>query len=402
MPLQSKKSVSTKPESRTTADLDWQFSAFDQEMMMLAISLAKDGQFSTTPNPNVGCVLVDDNRHIVGKGFHKKAGQNHAEVNALEQAGDLSQGATAYVSLEPCAHTGQTGPCALALIKAGVTRVIIGCTDPNPKVAGKGIALLEQAGLEVHLGLLQEQAESLNRCFFFRLAHKRPFVTVKLASSLDGKTALANGESKWITSAQARADVQIERAKACAILTGTDTVMHDNPRLNVRIDELPNEIATKFSWRHKQPLRVVVDSKNRLNQQYQMLTDGQPTSVYNHTANVNIQQLTCEQVTLTSGSENAQVDLLQMLEHLAEREINHIWVEAGATLTGALFNLNLVDQLVLYQAPKLLGKEGRGLTDYQSPKALKDAIAGNVMSVQRIGPDNKITIDFKTSTTAAN
>ena len=379
-----------------------QFSDFDHKMMSLAISLAEQGQYSTTPNPNVGCVLVDKNQNIVGQGFHKRAGEGHAEINALAQAGELSMGASVYVSLEPCAHTGRTGPCALALIKAGVKNVIVACTDPNPKVAGKGIALLEQAGIKVRLGLLQAEAQTLNRYFFHRMSHRKPFVTVKLAASLDGKTALQNGESKWITSSQSRADVQIERAKACAILTGADTVIADNPQLNVRVNELPETVAEQFSWRQGQPLRVVVDSKNRLKNSFQMLNDNQATLVYNNHLNVNIQHSAVKQVQLTQQTNSntsiaqvKQIDLSNMLDDLAKKEIKHLWVEAGASLTGALFDANLVDRLVLYQAPKLLGSAGRGLSNYTSPQLLKNAMSGKISSVQIIGPDVKLIIDFQ-------
>jgi diaminohydroxyphosphoribosylaminopyrimidine deaminase/5-amino-6-(5-phosphoribosylamino)uracil reductase len=194
--------------------------------------------------------------------------------------------------------------------------------------------------------------------------------------------------------------VQIERAKACAILTGTDTVLCDNPQLNVRPHALPKDIAIKFAWRQKQPLRVVVDSKNRLNQQYQMLNDGQATVVYNCSFNVNIEQLSCQQCVISANEQGEYVDLQKVLADLADKEINHVWVEAGASLSGALFDLNLVDQLVLYQAPKLLGKEGRCLTNYKSPDALKNALAGNMTSIEKVGPDSKITIEFNITTSA--
>ena len=378
-----------------------QFSEFDHKMMALAISLAKQGQYSSMPNPSVGCVLVDDKQNIVGQGFHKKAGEGHAEVNALAQAGALSQNACAYVSLEPCAHTGRTGPCALALIEAKIKRVFIACTDPNPQVAGKGIALLMQAGIQVRLGLLQSEAQTLNQFFFHRLTTQKPFVTVKLAASIDGKTALHNGESKWITSPQARADVQIERAKACAILTGTDTILADNPQMNVRVNELPNSVAEQFSWRQQQAIRVVVDSKNRLTGQYQMLNDDHATWVYNSQNNLNIENSNVTQVQLCANTDSKisktlapYIDLDAMLHDLAKKEINHLWVEAGASLTGALFNANLVDRLVLYQAPKLLGSSGRGLSNITSPLSLKNALSGNISSVQSVGPDVKLVIDF--------
>lgn len=400
------------PQSATSASkikASSEFTAFEKQMMALAIELASKGQYSTTPNPIVGCVVVDNNQTIVGQGFHQRAGEAHAEVNALAQAGELARGATVFVTLEPCAHTGRTGPCALALVEAGVSDVVVACTDPNPLVAGKGIAILKNANIKVRLGLLESEAQMLNRYFFHRLKHKRPFVTVKLAASLDGKTALENGESKWITGPNARADVQVERARACAILSGADTVLHDNPQLNVRPDTLPTEVAQGFAWRQKQPLRVIVDGQNRLDSSFNVLNDGQATVVYNHVFNVNIQDSASTQVQLRSddkavdGQETEQstmnttaghVSLKLLLNDLADKNINHVWVEAGASLTGALFDAGLVDCVILYQAPKLLGSSARGLTNCESPDVLAKAMTGKVTSVELIGQDVKMTVDF--------
>jgi diaminohydroxyphosphoribosylaminopyrimidine deaminase/5-amino-6-(5-phosphoribosylamino)uracil reductase len=215
-----------------------EFSAFDAEMMARALSLARKGIYSTTPNPHVGCVLVSPDGNIIAEGFHQKAGDAHAEVNALQKAGTESIGATAYVTLEPCSHQGKTGPCALALIDAKIQKVIIACRDPNPNVNGSGIDMLQEAGIEVSIGLMESTALKINAAFFTRMHLRRPLITVKLAASLDGKTALASGESQWITSKQARTDVQHYRASACAILSGADTVIADNPKLNVRPNEL--------------------------------------------------------------------------------------------------------------------------------------------------------------------
>ena len=233
--------------------------------MLRALELAAKGRYSTTPNPRVGAVIVDDAGQLVGEGYHQKSGEAHAEVHALRQAKDKAKGATCYVTLEPCSHMGKTPPCADALIAAGVKKVIIASVDANPLVNHNGIAKLKQAGIAVETGLLKDQADDLNRAFFHRMQHAMPWVTVKLASSLDGKTALANGVSKWITGEKARADVQDLRAQSCAILSGADTVLADNPQLNVRPSLLSKEAQTAFAYRQKQPLRVLVDSKNRLN-----------------------------------------------------------------------------------------------------------------------------------------
>jgi diaminohydroxyphosphoribosylaminopyrimidine deaminase/5-amino-6-(5-phosphoribosylamino)uracil reductase len=321
---------------------------------------------------------------------------------ALAQAGSNAEGGTAYVSLEPCAHYGRTPPCAQALIDASIKKVVVACVDPNEQVAGKGIAMLSRAGIDVSIGLLQESALALNKMFFFRLKHKRPFITLKLAASLDGKTALASGESKWITSSEARADVQRHRAGACAILTGTDTVIADNPQLNVRCDELPTHIAEQFLWRESQPLRIVVDSKNRLSaNEFTFFKDGYPSLVYNLYNNNNLhKQLGAvteqkQMPALTSGSKRF-VDLHAVMSDLHCREINHLWVEAGESLSGALFDLGLVDQLILYQAPKILGSTARGLTASTSKTSLDKAITGTISSVNTVGPDTKTVIDFHT------
>ena len=386
-----------KPNTHNT------FTVFDAKMMARALKLAEKGRYSTTPNPHVGCVITNANAEIVGEGFHKKAGEGHAEVMALAQAGENAKGATAYVTLEPCAHYGKTPPCAQALIDANIKRVVVACVDPNKQVAGKGIAMLEQAGVDVTLGLLQESALALNNMFFFRLKHKRPFITLKLAASLDGKTALENGESKWITSPHARADVQRHRATACAILTGTDTVIADNPQLNVRCDELPKRVKEQFLWRDSQPLRIVLDSKNRLNARaLTIFTDGHPTLVYNLHNNEYLHEqqgsaFSQKQMPAHINGRGSFVDLHAVLSDLGNREINHLWVETGESLSGALFDAGLVDQLILYQAPKILGSAARGLTACLSKDTLDRAVEGTISSVNVIGPDTKTVIDFHTT-----
>ena len=373
------------------------FTPFDAQMMALAFRLAQKGTYSTTPNPHVGCVIVGENKQVVGEGFHLKAGQAHAEVNALQQAGTLAKDACAYVTLEPCAHTNRTGPCAKALVNAGVKRVVIACTDPNPKVAGKGIAILEQAGILVQSGLMEEQGKKLNEHFFHRMHNNKPFVTVKLAASIDGKTALENGESKWITSPQARRDVQAQRASSCAILSGADTVIADNPQLNVRVNELESAIAEQFLWREQQPLRVIIDSQNRLDAKaYKLFNDAHPSLVYNlaHNENLNHAQVTQKQLPSIKGGSREFVDLHALMSSLGELQINRLWVEGGASLSGALLDHNLVDELIIYQAPVLLGKQGRHLTNFTSPQVLSNARKGKITDLTKVGPDIRTTIRF--------
>ena len=385
-----------------------EFSTFDAKMMARALTLARKGKYSSTPNPHVGCVIVDQTSQIVGEGFTQPAGEDHAEVNALQQAGAKSVGATLYVTLEPCAHYGKTPPCALALIKANVKKVVIACTDPNPSVNGKGIKMLLDAGIEVSTGLMQNTALALNEAFFTRIKYDRPFITVKLAASIDGKTALQNGESQWITSLQARADVQRHRASVCAILTGADTVIADNPQLNVRPNELSESIAQQFAWRGKQPLRVVIDSQNRLSREKsQIFNDGHASLVYNLKNNVNLgikkdDLVSQQQVASIKSGDREYADLQLVLTDLASKGINHLWVEAGEKLSGALFDLGLVNRLILYQAPKLLGSSGRGLTQITAKSSLSEALTGDVINVSRIGPDIKTIIQFSQLNKAGN
>lgn len=326
------------------------FTATDARHMARALELARRGLYTTDPNPRVGCVVVRDEK-VVGEGFHERAGQPHAEVMALRAAGDRARDATVYLTLEPCCHHGKTPPCTDALIAAGVARVVAAMPDPNPRVAGKGFAALTQAQITSESGLMQSDAEALNPGFLRRMQHGRPFVRVKLAASLDGRTALANGESKWITGEPARADVQQWRARSSVILTGIGTVRTDDPSLNVRGFDIG-----------RQPLRVVLDSQLRMSPNAKMLTLPGTTLVVTASGDVArataLRQAGAEVQVL---GDNGRVDLAALMKMLAAREVNEVLVEAGATLSGALLEAGLVDELVLYQAPCLLGDAGRGL-----------------------------------------
>lgn len=322
------------------------FSETDISMMQNALKLAALGRFSTSPNPRVGCVIAQGGQ-VVGQGFHVKAGEPHAEVHALRQAGEMAKGATAFVTLEPCSHYGRTPPCAEALVRAGVSRVVAAMRDPNPLVAGKGLALLEAAGIKTECGLLESEARELNRGFLSRIERRRPFVRLKCAVSLDGKTALSDGSSFWITGEEARADVQVLRAESCAVLTGIGTVLADNPRLNVRT------FATL-----RQPARIVLDSRLRLPQNSHLLTDGQsPTliatlerdegrlSPYRKHAHV----------LMPSETADGKIDLHRLMRLLADEGYGEVMVEAGAKLTSAFLAEDLADEIVLYRSPKILG-----------------------------------------------
>lgn len=358
--------------------------ALDYQWMAEALRLAKNGEYTTTPNPRVGCVITDANHQKVGQGFHVQAGSPHAEVHALREAASSAKGGTAYVTLEPCSHYGRTPPCAEALISAGLSKVVVAMTDPNPLVSGRGITMLQEAGVTVISGVLEEQAMALNRGFIKRMDTGKPWVTVKLGISLDGKIALANGQSQWITSAPARRDVQRHRARSCAILTGSGTVRADNPSLLVRENEanLPDYPLETI----RQPLRVVVDSKNKLDSNLSLFTDGHKTLKVCAKGRGPETERTAV-VTL----QDEGLDLAELLALLGERQINNLWVEAGPTLSGALFRAGEVDELIVYQAPKLLGDKAKSMLIFDEFTRLRDTPALQLMDLRQIGPDIKMT-----------
>lgn len=367
-------------------------------MMARAIQLAKRGEYTTTPNPNVGCVISSSQGVILGEGWHKKAGTPHSEIHALQQAGNKAQGATAYVTLEPCSHYGRTPPCADSLIAAGVTRVVAAMVDPNPQVSGNGLAKLQEAGIKTEHGLLQTSAEQLNRGFIKRMRTGKPWITVKLAASLDGKTALGNGLSQWITGPLARQDVQRHRAKSCAILSGSGTVIADNPMLNVRYSEL-NLGADVLSQKDlRQPLRILLDGRNQLPstltclQPFEnnlagnvLLINGQPS----------VQQFSQHVSQWQAPFNGNKLDLIKVMSKLGEMQLNHIWVEAGAKLAGALLQNNLIDELILYQAPKLIGGAGQNLFDTMPIEMMDKVINLTWTDIRQVGVDVKMTALIK-------
>ncbi|GAA6185620.1 bifunctional diaminohydroxyphosphoribosylaminopyrimidine deaminase/5-amino-6-(5-phosphoribosylamino)uracil reductase RibD [Aliiglaciecola sp. NS0011-25] len=370
----------------------YNFSNLDHHLMSIALKLASKGQFTTTPNPNVGCVIANQNGDVLGQGWHHKAGTPHAEVHALKQAGDKALGATAYVTLEPCSHFGKTPPCADALIYAGVKRVVAAMVDPNPKVAGSGLKRLSEQGIDVSHGLMTEQAELLNRGFIKRMKYNRPWLTVKLAASLDGKTALANGHSQWITGAAARSDVQEHRARSCAILSGSGTVLADNPSLNVRYNELSHAKTWITESELRQPLRIILDGKNQLTDNLKMFDLDGRNLIINRKHNPSI-RASVEQVQINSLGN--KLDLQAMLQILSERQLNEVWVEAGGRLAGALVQQDLVDELILYQAPKLLGDKGQNLFVMDELTQMNQAKMLRWSTVRMVGNDLKMVAHFK-------
>ena len=362
----------------------------DRQWMSRALTLAARGLYTTEPNPRVGCVLVKGEQ-VVGEGWHVQAGEGHAEVNALAQAGEQARGATAYVTLEPCSHTGKTPPCADALIKAGVSRVVAAMQDPNPLVAGQGLQRLTDAGIRVECGLLEAQARELNPGFIKRMQQGLPWVRVKLAMSLDGRTAMASGESKWITGPAARADVQRLRARSGAVISGADSVLLDDSALTVRASELGLPADEASAAVQRQPLRVLIDSLRRVPLDQRFFRETGPTLVISTSAEQaaeSYQAIGSELLALPG--EEGKVDLPTVLRTLAERGCNEVLVEAGAALSGAFWRAGLVDELIVYMAPRLLGSQARPLM--QLPfESMSEAMDVAVTDMRAIGQDWRIT-----------
>ena len=363
------------------------FTAADHRHMGQALRLARKGEFSCHPNPRVGCVLTVDDR-IVGSGWHGVTGGPHAEVVALRDAGDGARGATAYVTLEPCSHEGRTPPCTDALIAAGVSRVVAAMEDPNPRVAGDGLAALGAAGIGVQCGLLRDEAAALNAGFVNRMTLGRPRTMLKLAASLDGRTAMASGESKWITGPAARADVQRLRAASSAILTGVGTVISDDPSLNVRAEELDTG--------GRQPLRVIVDSRLRTPPDARMLDLPGRTLIAGATDDAGLLQA-LEQAGATVErfpDRQGKVDLTRLLTRLGELECNDVLVETGSRLAGVMVGAGLIDELVLYLAPHLMGAGARGLVELPGLVSMADRVQLEIIEVRQVGPDLRIRARF--------
>lgn len=353
----------------------------DQQFMQRALQLAERGLTTTRPNPRVGCVIVDSQGQLLGEGWHQYAGGPHAEVHALRAATGSTRGATAYVTLEPCAHHGRTPPCADALVEAGVARVVIACGDPFAQVAGRGIARLREAGIEVHSGVLETQARALNCGFFSRIEHGRPWVRVKLACSLDGRTALADGRSQWITGALARQDGHHWRARACALLSGIGTVLADDPRLDARVDSEPLLPPQ---------LRVIVDSRLRTPATARLFQRPGPVLLAHAGTRAMPAPAAAAQL-LALPDQHGQVDLPALLRWLAtHQQINELHVEAGPVLAGALWAAGLVDELLLYQAPVLLGAAARPLLDGIAPAGLAAAPRLHMLAVDPLGEDLRL------------
>ncbi|MEI7613242.1 MAG: bifunctional diaminohydroxyphosphoribosylaminopyrimidine deaminase/5-amino-6-(5-phosphoribosylamino)uracil reductase RibD [Betaproteobacteria bacterium] len=359
------------------------FSAADHDFMAQAVRLAERGLTSTTPNPRVGCVIVNAGV-IVGEGWHQRAGDAHAEIHALQSAGEQARGATAYVTLEPCSHYGRTPPCAQALIDAGIARVVAAMKDPNPLVAGQGLAMLATAGISTQCGLLESAAQELNIGFVSRMTRGRPWVRLKVAASLDGKTALQNGSSQWITSAAARQDGHRWRARACAILSGIGTVRDDDPQLNVRGVDVS-----------RQPLKVVVDSRLELPLAAKVFSGGGlllASASEDANKSAALREQGAEVIRLPNAE--GKVDLPALMQELGRRGINELHVEGGFRLNGALLAAGLVDELLLYLAPCLVGDAARGMFDLPALTSLEDKRSLNIRDMRMVGQDLRVLARF--------
>ena len=363
--------------------------AADFDFMARALRLAERGLYTTMPNPRVGCVLVKDGQ-VIAEGWHERAGEGHAEVNALHIAGDNARGATAYVSLEPCSHHGRTGPCSQALADAGISRVVYAMEDPNPLVSGNGIAMIRAAGIQVDGPVLEDDARALNPGFVRRMERKRPYVRCKMAMSIDGRTAMGSGESKWITGPKARADVQRLRARSCAIISGVDSILQDNASLTVRVSELdlPNAEAAAA----KQPLRVILDSQLRTPRNALMFKQATPILLV-HNGQVSEEQLSgwpdfVELIALPA--KDGRIDLQALLRELAQRQCNEVLVEAGATLSGSFLRRGLLDEIIMYMAPKLLGSNALPLFNLPL-ETMSASLALKIKDIRAVGRDWRIT-----------
>ncbi|WP_422139846.1 bifunctional diaminohydroxyphosphoribosylaminopyrimidine deaminase/5-amino-6-(5-phosphoribosylamino)uracil reductase RibD [Endozoicomonas sp. ALC020] len=371
-------------------------SAIDHEMMSRALQLARKGLYTAMPNPRVGCVIMKDGV-IVGEGFHERSGEPHAEVHALEMAGDRTKGATVYVTLEPCSHFGKTPPCAEALIKARVSRVVAAMEDPNPLVSGRGLKRLSDVGIEVESGILEAEARALNPGFIKKMMSGQPFVRLKLAMSLDGRTAMESGESQWITGPDARSEVQKLRAQSCAIVSGVGSILHDNSSLTVRAEELGLPDAEKLARR--QPLRVVLDSSLQTPVDAKVVTGpGRALIVCTNQAEQSRQaQLEAAGAEVIRLNADRQVDLNALMSELAQRDCQEVLLETGATLAGAAVSEGLVDELNIFMAPILMGSAARPLLNLPF-QFMSEKLGLNISDIRAIGDDWLIKATFKQNT----
>ena len=357
-----------------------EFSERDCLYMSQALRVALNGEYTASPNPCVGCIIVAENK-VIGEGWHVVAGKAHAEINALKMAGDKAKGASAYVTLEPCSHEGRTGPCSKAFINAGITSVITAMQDPFGEVSGRGISEMRNAGITVKVGLFEEEARKINRGYLSRIERNRPFVRLKVAASMDGATAMKSGESEWITGIEARRDVQKLRASSDAILTGVGTILNDNPLMNLR----------DTSYTDKQPLRIILDSYLRTPEDAKIFRSEGSTTIF-CLEDKNRSKYNDKKVSIIKVAEkNKKVDLFAVLNSLANKGINNLLVEAGSNISGSFLDENLIDELVIYQSPHIMGSEIRTMFNTPKWKKLGDRQFLDIHDTRVVGKDIRIT-----------
>lgn len=356
------------------------FSADDARYMTRALALARRGLWTTDPNPRVGCVIVNQGE-IVGEGWHQYAGEPHAEAHALESAGERARGGTAYVTLEPCNHHGRTPPCSEALVRCGLARVVAAMEDPNPLVAGKGLKRLREAGIATHLGLLAQDAENLNAGFIQRMRTGKPWIRSKIGMSLDGRTAMASGESQWITGPEARQDVHRLRARSSAIVTGSGTLLADNPAMTARPAETQQAL--------RQPVRILLDSSLRCSRNAQFFKGPGSFKVLTREEPSAEDAASTHQLT---ASASGRLELKSVTEWLGQQGYNEVLFECGPTLNGALLAAGVVDEWVIYMAPRILGNQGRGLFELPGLERLADAPHLKLVECRQVGPDLRLTL----------
>ncbi|MGD6858656.1 MAG: bifunctional diaminohydroxyphosphoribosylaminopyrimidine deaminase/5-amino-6-(5-phosphoribosylamino)uracil reductase RibD [Enterobacteriaceae bacterium] len=359
-----------------------------------AIKLAKKGMNNTSPNPRVGCIIVKDNL-IIGKGYHRRYGEDHAEIMAIKNAKKNTKNSTIYITLEPCCHKGKTPPCTKAIIKSGIKKAIISTIDPNPKVSGKGIKELKKNGVLVKYGILEKKSKKLNKGFIKRMKTGLPFVILKLALSIDGKISTISGESKWITSYESRQDVQKLRFYSDAILSTSNTILNDNPKLNIRYKDLPKKIKKAYN-KKKNPIKIIIDSNNKIHENLNFIKDKSEVWLIRLKKDKKSFPKNVKQIIVKSkSSEKNKIDLKKLIKFLGKKKINTLLIECGSKLSGELIKNKLIDELIIYQAPKILGSNNISAFNINKIKKIKQAIKLKIKNVKKIGRDIKITLKLK-------
>ncbi|WP_343188529.1 bifunctional diaminohydroxyphosphoribosylaminopyrimidine deaminase/5-amino-6-(5-phosphoribosylamino)uracil reductase RibD [Buchnera aphidicola (Neophyllaphis varicolor)] len=369
--------------------------------MKKALMLAKKGQFSAAPNPNVGCVIVKNGK-IIGEGWHIRQGEPHAEINALKKLTENAYGATVYINLEPCSHFGYTPPCCKSLVLAGIKRIVIAMIDPNPLVSGKGIKYMKKHGISISCGLMKKEAESINKGFNKRMKTGLPWIQLKMASSIDGKISMSDGNSKWISSVESRKDVQYFRAKNQVILSTSKTIIKDNPSLNVRYSDMNQKTQSYFlNAKIKQPIRLIIDSNNHIKPFHNVIQTQGKVLLARLKPDKEKWPKNTKQIIIDKDNNN-KIDLLSLIYKLGSKKVNNVWVEAGSQLAGSLINIKLVDELIIYLSPKILGEKSKDIFTLKKTLKISETIDFRFKKIKRIGKDLRIILKPKLKSKSYN